>query len=142
MQVRMNLQYRCFYENGVKAPPAFCDMTYRSPYVVPAPVLTFLEMNREANVLIFPAENLSYDKLKQAINDELGVNNVSVIDAKALAKDTARLNNWKKCIFLVKDPLQSVLADNQGKIRGYYNLRSLKEVDRLRVELKILLKKY
>ena len=34
---------------------------------------------------------------KQAIDDELGANNISVVDAKALAVDTARLNEWKKC---------------------------------------------
>ncbi|MEJ0056044.1 MAG: hypothetical protein WDN75_10520 [Bacteroidota bacterium] len=131
-----------FHENGVEAPPASCGMTYSSPYRVPGSVLTFLEMSREANVLIFPVEGLNFGKLKQGINDELGTNKVGIIDAKALATDTARLDNWKKCIFLVSAPLQSVLVDSVGKIRGYYDLRSLKEVDRLRVELKILLKKY
>jgi hypothetical protein len=45
-------------------------------------------------------------------------------------------------VFLLEGPRQAVLIDSQRRIRGFYDLRNRDEVDRLRVELKILLEKY
>lgn len=51
--------------------------------------------------------------------------------------------NWaKKCYYLANDPYNAVLIDSTGAIRGYYDVRLRDEEDRLRVELKILLKQY
>jgi hypothetical protein len=48
----------------------------------------------------------------------------------------------KKCYYLTNDPYNTVLIDSTGAIRGYYDVRLRDEEDRLRVELKILLKQY
>jgi hypothetical protein len=46
------------------------------------------------------------------------------------------------CRFLMREPLDAVLVDRRGKIRGQYDLADRDEADRLRTEVTILLKKY
>ena len=46
------------------------------------------------------------------------------------------------CDLLLQKPWTTVLLDDQRRIRGYYDPNAREEVDRLIVELKILLKKY
>jgi hypothetical protein len=53
-----------------------------------------------------------------------------------------REDNLKDCVFFLKEPYNSVLIDDQKRIRGYYKLGDRAEMDRLEVELKILLKEY
>ncbi len=131
-----------FHELGVESVPSGCALQYGSPYHLPDSLRSVLELNRDVNVVVFPAEHLDFHKLKSAIDDEFGAGAVGLTDVHSFTKDSIRLLNWKKCVFLLNDPSQSVLIDNEGKFRGYYDLRSREEVDRLRVELKILLKKF
>lgn len=48
----------------------------------------------------------------------------------------------KDCVLFLKRPYNAVLIDNEKRIRGYYIMGDLDEMDRLQVELKILLKMY
>ncbi len=132
-----------YFEEGVKAPSTDCGLTYSRPYRLPDSVWHFAKRDRPiANVLVFSEHGLDFGKLKSAIDDEFGAGAVSLEDAHMWAKDSLAYEKWKKCIFLIADPGQTVLFDNEGKIRGYYDPRLREEQDRLRVELKILLKKY
>ena len=58
------------------------------------------------------------------------------------AADLSSCDELRKCTFILDGSNQAVLFERNGSIRGYYDLRKRDEVDRLRVELKILLKKY
>ena len=95
-----------------------------------------------ANELVFPEVGLTFEKLSKGIEEEFGVGNVWFKEASTLTPDPADLDDWRKCIFLLNQPNQTVLMDKERRIRGFYDLRLRDEVDRLRVELKILLKKY
>lgn len=132
-----------YFEEGVVMPPSGCGQTYDKPYRIPNTVwpVTYVTQ-QEAKVLVFPERGFDFNKLKSAIDEEFGPGNVWLKEAFLLATDSATSNVWKKCIFLVNEPNQAVLIDMEGRIRGYYDLRLREEVDRLRVELKILLKKY
>ena len=46
------------------------------------------------------------------------------------------------CDLLLQKPWTAVVIDDQRRIRGYYDPKTREEVDRLFVELNILLKKY
>lgn len=132
-----------YFEEGVTKPLSGCRQNYDKPYritnaVWPGPY----EIRRAANVLVFPARGLDFNKLKSAIDEEFGPGNVWLREARVLATDSVMCNVWKKCIFFVDQPNQAVLVDTEGRIRGYYNLQLREEIDRLRVELKILMKKY
>jgi hypothetical protein len=136
-----------YYENGVDM-PADCgipdSMTFTFPglYTIGHGSMIAWKMDRKVNLLVFPSDKLDFTKIKSSLDDEMGKNIVWIGKVDDLVSDTTGLSQMKKCIFLVKEPFQSVLFDDEGRIRGYYDLRSLKEIDRLRVELKILLKKY
>lgn len=128
-----------YYIKGVEVPPTDCTQTYGVPYLVPDLPWNFSQ--HAANVLVFPAEGFDVQRLKKRIDDEFGTGAVRMVDgAVGMSSDSIQL--VKNCIFLLNDPSHSVLIDQEDRIRGYYDLRLREEEDRLRVELKILLKKY
>ncbi len=52
-------------------------------------------------------------------------------------------NRWAACVFLIPSKKNAMLFDRDGSIRGYYSIRpDRKELDRLQVEIEILLKRY
>lgn len=53
-----------------------------------------------------------------------------------------RFAAWYPCVFLMRAPLDVVLVDRHGSIRGQYALADRDEADRLRTEITIILKKY
>ncbi len=129
-----------YYEQGVVNPPNDCHQDFSSPYRVQDSILGLAQ--HEANVVVFPVEGLDLIKLGSSIETEFGIGVVTIIDASVASRDVLTMNQWKKCDFIVNEPAQGVLVDKERRIRGYYDLRLRDEVDRLRVELKILLKKY
>ncbi|MEQ8426074.1 MAG: hypothetical protein RIA63_15245 [Cyclobacteriaceae bacterium] len=58
-----------------------------------------------------------------------------------IALDSASYVQMRKCVFLAGSN-QLALIDNEKQIRGFYSEASLKEVDRLIVELKIIFNEY
>jgi len=141
-----------FYENGI-TPLTRCsiktdsarDFSFKKdekPFKIDITFRAMWSMNKEVNVLVFRSDNLDFDKVKLAIEDELGKDVAWFNEAETLVTDTTGLARVKKCNFFVNEPFQSVLIDKEGKIRGYYDLRKREEIDKLRVELKILLKRY
>ncbi len=131
-----------YHETGVKDPPAICGLQYAVPYHLPKEVMMMTDQQHETNILIFPNEGLDAEKIQADIDSEFGGGKVWVKNAQLLTLNATEYDQLKICIFLLNDPWQSVLFDKQGKIRGYYDLRLRDEIDRLRVEVKILLKKY
>ena len=53
-----------------------------------------------------------------------------------------RYKRWTSCIFFIKKPYNAVLVDEENRIRGYYAVDNREEMDRLILEMQILLKKY
>jgi hypothetical protein len=56
--------------------------------------------------------------------------------------DPEKNSNQMRCIFVLEKPFNTALVDNKGRIRGQYNSADRDEMDRLLVEISILLKKY
>ena len=137
-----------FYEEGITIPGGcgFPDsmrvFSFDKPGRIDSALRILWKMDKEVNVLVFPDAKLDFNKIKIAIDEEMGEDQVWFYEANSLTRDMQGLEWLKKCEFLMKDPFQSALIDKQGRIRGYYDLRKRDEVDKLRVELKILLKKY
>ena len=132
-----------YFENGIEIPPKDCGLIYPTPYLLPDSIWHSVGMDRgAANVLVFSNERMDIGKFKSGIDDEFGSGVVRIDEGHTLFTDSARYEKWRNCIFLMSDPCQIVLFDEVGRIRGYYDPRLRDEQDRLRVELKILLKKY
>jgi protein SCO1/2 len=131
-----------YYEDGVDAPETGCAQTYSKPYVL-SPIEPINKRDwLAANVLVFGQENVDVGKLKTALHDEFDRAEVRVEAADSLPGGKTAAGFWRRCLFFARPPYQTVLFDRAGRIRGYYDVSLREEVDRLRVELKILLKKY
>ena len=48
----------------------------------------------------------------------------------------------RECVFLMRGDTPVVVVDNRNRIRGYYYASDRDEVDRMIVEIKIILKQY
>lgn len=92
-------------------------------------------------VIIFGDREVDAQSIGQAVGEEIGPR-VEFVSGETLSADPIVVQRWKSCVFLLSAPWQTALVDGSGKIRGFYDLRSRDEVDRLRVELKILLEMY
>lgn len=122
-------------------PSTGCGYQYELPYVVPdsltAPpgkellVMTFLgnQKNDEADKLInrlralFPEDPVAFRKM----NENASRDNYVML---------------RECVFLLPENLSVTVVDRAGRIRGQYDADSMEDVDRLIVELKIILRKF
>lgn len=59
-----------------------------------------------------------------------------------ITRGSEHLNEVYACDLFLQTPWTTVLLDDQRRIRGYYDPKTRDEVDRMIVELKILLNKY
>ncbi|GHN03171.1 hypothetical protein WSM22_46600 [Cytophagales bacterium WSM2-2] len=123
-----------YYSDGVKEVPADCNLPADGQYSISKDQLSKAGWGGSSGVLI--NDSLVTDVAEiQKISANIGVRFELVS-----VKDWTRAD--KKCILLLKNPWNVVLIDEQRRIRGYYKTGNREEMDRLEVELKILLKKY
>lgn len=131
-----------YYEKGVEEVRGSCAPLPAGPYHVDDSVWSHLNGGKQkANVIIFPSPTLDVQNIARAIGEEIG-EDASFTDGARLSSDSLTTERWSNCTFLMTSPRQTVLLDDQGRIRGYYDLHFRDEADRLRVELKILLEQY
>lgn len=132
-----------FYEHGVADVPEGCRQLEGRPYVIPDSLWRLSGASQSTPVIIaFTKGGINNKALEAAIDDELGKGSVSFLSESDLTTDSLQATKWRKCVFMAIEPQQTVLVDSLGRIRGYYDVRSREEVDRLRVELKIVLERY
>lgn len=123
-----------YYQEGVNESSSDCHLTSTGQYLVPDSLLT--KWNWEhASILASFAPEKENKELRQRLN-EAGLEDVQMV----LLKDDG--SKIKECFLLMKEPWDAVLIDTERRIRGYYKLGNRDEMDRLDVELKILLKRY
>jgi hypothetical protein len=128
-----------YHEEGVANVPSGCDRTYEIPYRLDEN--NWIGQSRtEANVVVFPDAGVDFLRIDAALKDEFGAD-VSLEDGCGVV-DSVSCDELRRCTFILDGVNQAVLFERNGSIRGYYDLRKRDEFDRLRVELKILLKKY
>ncbi|MBT1697501.1 hypothetical protein KK083_11485 [Fulvivirgaceae bacterium PWU4] len=126
------------HEQGVPDAPAHCNLTYPSPYVLPDSVMKLIGSDAPLVILNFSGE----ETVLQRVYDEVSESEVKTVQPQAMALREEDLSFLKRCVLLLKDPYDVVLIDNQKRIRGYYQGSSREEIDRLLIELSIILKKY
>jgi hypothetical protein len=78
----------------------------------------------------------------QRVYDEVSETEARIVQPAALALSEPELNFLRRCVLLLKDPYNIVVVDDRKRIRGYYEGDSRDEIDRLLIELSIILKKY
>ncbi len=127
-----------YYEDGIPALEG-CDAPALKPYHIPEQ--WGASWRSMANVIVFNLPATEFGVLNSGLAEEFP-EGLWLQEAREFTGDSIEYQLWKKCVFRVNEPWQTVLFDKEGKIRGYYDARSREEVDRLRVEIKILLKRF
>lgn len=132
-----------YFEEGVTTGSEPCVLPEGKPYLLPDSLWRLGGVSHtEPLVMIFTQGGVDAKSLESAISEELGIGSVSVLTDGGLTLDSLLVMKWKNCVFMFREPGQAVLVDPEGRIRGYYDIRSREEVDRLRLELKIVLERY
>lgn len=113
-----------------------CPHEYVFPYVIPDSTARALRIEeRELTVVVLSDSKAEFDRQVKRIEEEFSNDPVQV-------ELKVPRNFVRKCIFLMNETSNIVLLDKSGSIRGQYDGNSLDEMDRLIVEMKIILKKY
>jgi hypothetical protein len=122
-------------------PEASCGIRYTAPYVLPDSVMQRVKAENNFVPLFivnFSTSDSGLNRVLEGVTPE----EVKVIPASNLSLKPTELTFIRDCILLMKPTFDLVLVDNQNKIRGYYKTTDREEIDRLIVELEIILKKY
>lgn len=128
------------YQEGSIDAPAGCNYTYRTPYYIPDSVMMLLGRNKADSLyVVYFQPGLRVPLNRIAV--EFEGDPVAVIAPAGFPEET-NLTLVQDCVFLMQPPLSVVLVDQRNRIRGYYDGSDRDEIDRLIVEMKIILKQY
>jgi hypothetical protein len=120
-----------YHRDGVDSTE--CTFAYAAPYLLPDSLwksgkkpITIFTLSSETEV----TENL------EGLSGEFDstVLDIFKVDSSKLEVIT--------CVLVLKRPWTTVLVDDKKQIRGYYRPNTLEEIDRLKMEMSILLKRY
>ncbi len=122
-----------FHTEGVSAWPAACVPVTNRPYRVAA---SWIDSTSPTLFLADagPAIVANVERVADQVGDQ--IHPVYVTDFEVTRQQEVR------CQLVLEKPWNTVLVDTEGQIRGYYELSTREETDRLIMELKILLKHY
>jgi len=130
-----------YYEEGVsEVIQPSCDYTYSVPYSIPDSIMQRMGWTGESSATLLVADTSAGVKVNlKRLQAEFEVSDLQLL--YPLAENVLQ-DHWYACFFFLKKPWSVVLIDAEKKIRGYYTPSSREEMDRLIVEMKILLKQY
>ncbi|MEP2671367.1 MAG: hypothetical protein ABJH04_20355 [Cyclobacteriaceae bacterium] len=131
--------------------PGNCEMEYSLPYTVKSEKVDVAD----GAVILFSAglTNEMFDNALfqlSRLQDEFGEDSPQIIVLKKNGNELPAVDGEiivdeydfeQQCVFLA-NANRIVLVDTEGHIRGLYPNASLKEIDRLILELKIIFKQY
>lgn len=129
------------HQEGKVDAPENCDFTYATPYFIPDSLTAFFEVNNADSLYVIYFEPGLSVPMKR-VTVEIGEASIKVIPPSVFTLLKTDVRVLKECILLVKSPHSIVLLDNRKRIRGYYDGSDRDEIDRLIVEIKIILKQY
>lgn len=127
-----------YYKDGLNDAPTECHRSSKGQYYLSDSVLNKVKWTKGAVLWI---SGLTSDEKKELIR---GLESGKPVGLQLINLDSLGGGGWenvKACDLLMKKPWNAVLTDDQKRIRGYYSLSSREELDRLEIELEILLKK-
>jgi hypothetical protein len=113
---------------------AGCDRRFEAPYVIADSVASEIRWQGNEATLISFAEIPSEGLMR--LKEDFEPSQLQIVSINK--SEFARF----KCAFLVSEKFNAVLVDSKKQIRGYYQLTTREEADRLLMEISILLKDY
>ena len=142
-----------YHESSIEQISSKCQMEYNFPYRI-----TNTSLSLDTTAVVFFVGGLSKEQMIEStfqlsrLVDEFGEGVPQILlvnqqtdemvgSEKMTLLDSISYVMERDCLFIAGDN-QIVLVDGEKRIRGYYSNATLKEVDRLILELKILFKYY
>lgn len=126
------------YHNVMPEVSAGCSRPISLPYHIPDTLSKQFNFAGDSLMIIWFTD---VTKDTKRFFDKVS-NNYEAVSQLTLTPSIQKNMYRKKCIFFLKDNYDIVLLDKQGVIRGQYASMSREEIDRLFIELDIILKKY
>ena len=134
---RNKFEIPVYYQDTIEI-PRDCLVNFQAPYSVSDSTLIALGVDLHRACLILFKNMTGENDIR--LREEVQQNKLQVVNlSEVLSKEK---ESKMRCIFLLPDKFNSVLLDEQRRIRGYYQVDSRDETDRLLVELKILFNDY
>lgn len=137
---RNEFQVAPLHQQGSMEAPANCPYQYETPYRVADSLIAKLRLGNSDSLFVLYFDPALATPLKR-VSVEYGDAPVKVVPPSSLPTDVDR--QWlQDCILLLHPPASVALLDHLHRIRGYYDGRDRDEIDRLLVEIDIILKHY
>ena len=133
-------QVPVLHEDAVPHVGNNCDFIYRIPYRVADSVISAIDPQRDDSVYVFNFDRRLADAMNR-ISAEFGDDPVSIVNTADLPQ-RFKPSFLGECVLLMPPDTAVAILDNQNRIRGYYDASDRDEVDRMIVEIKIILKQY
>ena len=132
------------FQSEAELPDSLCRYRYDWPYAIPDSVRASLPFDARIELVVvtfLPAEGNAGggDRLVRRAEAMFGDDPVAFKRMGDAGPDSDTL---RRCVFLLSGKATVALVDSVGRIRGQYDAGSLEDIDRMTVELKIILGKY
>jgi hypothetical protein len=124
-----------YYTEGIGDSAVICKIKSKGQYYVSDSVLNKWNWKKGTAILVSAVPEKETNELNEFVKE-------AQFDGLQLLSLSDNEKNLKDCVLFLREPWNAVLIDAQKRIRGYYKIGYRDEMDRLEVELKILLKKY
>jgi hypothetical protein len=128
------------HQDSIPAISSNCNVQYTTPYRIADSVMASLRENGSDSLYVIFAQGRTRTEMER-IATEFSEDPLMIAAVSDLVP-AADIRFLKECIFLMEDDVSVVLVDHRNRIRGYYDADDRDEMDRLIVEIKIILKKY
>jgi len=128
------------HEEGTIDAPSNCNFNYATPYRIPDSLIAVLDLRRRDSLYVFYFDPSPSAAMKRVETESKGWP-VGMVNTSSFPAGSD-LRVIRDCVLLMKSPASVVLVDHDRRIRGYYDGTDRDEVDRLIVEMKIILKQY
>lgn len=137
---RNEFQVPVMHAEGPVTAPGDCPFAYVAPYRLPDSVFTDLGLSRDDSLYVFYLDPLVRTAMHRLLVAFDGAP-VQLVSPEALTA-SGDPEFFRRCILLMDSGASVTLVDHHNRIRGYYVGSDRDEVDRLMVEIKIILKQY
>ena len=128
------------HQDGTIPSPENCDFSYKAPYTIPDSLIDILHLKAEDSLYVFYFDPSTGAAMRRVATEAKWLP-VQIVDRSFFPHETDE-RIIRECILLLKPPASVALVDHRNRIRGYYDGSDRDEIDRLLVEIKIILKQY
>ena len=126
------------YQDTIPEIPANCSLQVSLPYHIPDSVMRQFNFGNDSLMVIwFSGVNKETKRLSDKVASKF-----KTLNQLMLTPLTLKTLQWRNCVFFLKNSYDLILLDKNGVIRGQYASVDREEIDRLFIELDIILKKY